>query len=145
MNLEKYSVVSDNNHVAYEFLSEGPNGTIKKVVFYQEVEENVFNIGFGDWDEQEQKINDSARSNNRDMNKVLATVASTVTDFIKHHPKAIIFAEGFTPSRTRLYQLGIQANWKEIGKLFYIAGFREGEWEFFEKGRNYKAFSLKAK
>jgi len=145
MNLEKYSVVSDSNHVTYEFLSEGPKGTIKKVVFYQEVEKNVFNLAFGDWDEQAQKINDDARSNNKDMDKVLATVASTVIDFIKHHPIAVILAEGFTPSRTRLYQMGIQANWQEIGKLFKIAGFREGQWEFFEKGRNYKAFSLKTK
>jgi hypothetical protein len=145
MNLEKYSVVSDSGHITYEFLSEGPKGTIKKVVFYQKVEENVFNLAFGDWNEQTQKINDNARSNNKDMDKVLVTVASTVIDFIKHHPQAIILAEGFSPSRTRLYQIGIRANWQEIGKLFDIAGFREGQWEFFEKGRNYKAFSLKAK
>lgn len=75
MNLDKYPVVSDNNHRTYEFLSEGPNGTIKKVVLYQEIDDNVFNLAFGDWDETNQKINDKARSNNNDRNKVLATVA----------------------------------------------------------------------
>lgn len=55
MNMEKYSVVSDNNHITYEFLSQGPRGTIKKVVFYQEIEENIFNLAFGDWDEKKQK------------------------------------------------------------------------------------------
>ena len=44
MNLEKYSVVTDDDHTTYEFLSEGPKGTIKKIVFYQELEENIFNL-----------------------------------------------------------------------------------------------------
>ena len=39
---ERYSVVSDNDHLSYEFLSEGPKGTIKKVVFYQEINDNLF-------------------------------------------------------------------------------------------------------
>ncbi len=32
MNLDKYPVISTNEHLIYEFFSEGPNGTIKKVV-----------------------------------------------------------------------------------------------------------------
>ena len=145
MDLEKYSVVSDNNHIAYEFLSEGSSGTIKKVVFYQEIDNNVFNLAFGDWDEDHQKINDRIRSNNSDRDKVLSTVASTVIDFMKYHPKAEIFAQGSTPSRTRLYQMGIFANLEKIGKLFNIQGFYDGHWEPFEGGRNYNEFALKAK
>ena len=89
MNASKYSVVSDNNHETYEFLSEGPNGTIKKVVLYQEIEDDIFNLAFGDWDEDNQRIDDRARTNNNDLDKVLATVASTVIDFIKHHPGVV--------------------------------------------------------
>jgi hypothetical protein len=47
MNLDRYAVISDNERLVYEFLSEGPNGTIKKVVFYHEIDDNFFNIGFG--------------------------------------------------------------------------------------------------
>jgi hypothetical protein len=145
MNLKKYSIVTDNNHVAYEFLSEGPNGTIKKVVFYQNIGENVFNLAFGDWDETKQKINDKARSNNNDLIKVLATIASTVIDFIKRHPDAIIFAEGVTPAKTRLYQMGINSNWQEIDQFFDVMGNFKGNWERFKQDRNYQAFALKAK
>ena len=123
MHLDRYSVVSDSSHEVYEFLSEGPNGTIRKVVYYQELEDNIFNLAFGDWDEAEQRINDRARTNNNDRDKVLATVASTVIDFIKHHPKAVLFAKGSTPGRTRLYQIGIADNWDEIYQLFDIEGF----------------------
>jgi hypothetical protein len=145
MNLEKYSVVSDNDHTAYEFLSEGPKGTIKKVVFYQEIGKNIFNLAFGDWDEGGQKINDKIRSNNSGLRKVLATVASTVIDFMKYHPDAMILAQGSTPARTRLYQMGILAAWDEISQSFDLEGFSEGEWEPFEEGENYEAFALKAK
>ena len=47
MNLEKYSLVTDDKHITYEFLSQGSKGTIKKVVHYQEIGENVFNLAFG--------------------------------------------------------------------------------------------------
>lgn len=118
MNLEKYSVISDNSRLTYEFLSEGPKGTIKKVVLYQEVEENIYNLAFGDWDEKAQKIIDYSRTNNNDRNKVLATVASTVIDFMRHHPGAVIFAKGITPGKTRLYQIGISHNWPKISQSF---------------------------
>ncbi len=145
MNLEKYSVVTDDDHITYEFLREGTKGTIKKVVFYQELEENIFNLAFGNWNEKEQRINDKVRSNNSDRDKVLATVASTVIDFIKHHPDAVLLAQGSTPARTRLYQMGILKNLDEIGRLFNVIDFTGGTWEPFSEGKNYEEFALKAK
>jgi hypothetical protein len=145
MHLPKYSAFSDASHETYEFLSSGPKGTIKKVVKYTEVEPGVFNLGFGDWDEVEQEIKDSTRTNNADRELVLATVASTVVDFMRYHPDAILFAEGETPAKTRLYQMGINSSWHEISQLFEIEGFANGDWESFEQGKNYEAFTLKAK
>src|SRR5690349_279160 len=122
MNLNKYPILSTNEHLTYEFLSEGPNGTIKKVVYFQEIDKDIFNLAFGDWNEAEQGIDDKARSNNNDRDKVIATVASAVIDFIKYYPDASIFAKGSTPGRTRLYQIGIFANLHEISQLFIIEG-----------------------
>ena len=145
MNLIKYPVVADGHHETYEFLSEGPKGTIKKVVLYQEIDDGLYNLAFGDWDEKNQRIDDRARSNNKDMTMVLATVASTVVDFIKHHPEAMLIGKGSTPGRTRIYQMGIGENWKEISQLFDVEGFSKTGWEPFEPGKNYLAFTLKAK
>ena len=80
-------VTSDDNRIAYEFLSEGPRGTIKKVVLYQELEQGIYNLAFGDWDEKAYKIIDHTKTNNNDRNKILATVAATVIDFMKHYPQ----------------------------------------------------------
>ena len=124
MHLDKYSVVTDDRHRTYEFLSEGPKGTIKKVVYYQQLNEHVFNLAFGDWNEVHQEIDDNVRTNNKDRDKVLAMVASTVMDFMQYHPDAVVFAEGSTPAKTRLYQMGINSNWHQISSLFEVEGFR---------------------
>jgi hypothetical protein len=39
--------------------------------------DNFFNLSFGDWNEELQKLDDSTRSNNGDRDKVLTTVAYT--------------------------------------------------------------------
>lgn len=144
MDQEKYPVTTDKDHVTYEFLSEGPRGTIKKVVLYQQAG-NYFNLAFGDWNERELKIDDTVRSNNSDRDKVLRTVALTILDFIKYYPDAVIFLKGSTDARTRLYQIEILENQSEIIQLFHIQGFFNGYWKVFEAGKNYEAFALKAK
>jgi hypothetical protein len=145
MKLDKYPVISTNEHLTYEFLSEGPNGVIKKVVYFQEIDDDFFNLAFGDWNEGEHRIDDKARSNNNDRDKVIATVAFTVIDFMKYYPEARIIAKGSTPARTRLYQIGILANWHEISQLFIIEGFVNGVWLPVKKQRNYEAFLVRAK
>jgi hypothetical protein len=110
MNLPKYPVVAIPEQNMYKFDSEGPRGRIRKVIFYQLMGHNFFNLSFGDWNEELQKLDDSTRSNNSDRDKVLTTVAYTAVDFTNQFPRAKIFVEGSTSARTRLYQIGISSN-----------------------------------
>ena len=96
-------------------------------------------------DEETGRINDTIASNNDDRDKVLATVAGAVVDFMEDHPGAILYAEGSTPARTRLYQMGISKFWDEISEDFKIDGFANGGWKPFTKGENYESFLLKLK
>lgn len=66
-------------------------------------------------------------------------------EFIKHYPKSTIIAKGSTPSGTRLYQMGIFANWNEINQRFVIEGFINNEWHPFEFNKNYQAFMARKK
>jgi hypothetical protein len=145
MNLNRYPIVSSNEHRSYEFLSVGPNGYIKKYVCYEAYGDDLYNLAFGDWSDFEQGMNDKVRSNNGDRDKILATVATTVIEFLKHYPCATVFAKGSTPSRTRLYQMGLLANWHEINKLFVVEGLINNEWQSFEKNKNYQAFMTRVK
>jgi hypothetical protein len=126
MDLEKYALLVNIDHRSYEFYSDGPNGRIKKIVQFRQLKNlnsNVFNLGFGDWNEKLQKVDDEVISNNKDREKILRTVADTVLNFTKHYPGATIYAKGATPARTRLYQMSIAAFWNEISEIFDTYGF----------------------
>ena len=148
MKEEKYSYKKLAEEHYYEFFSEGPKGKIKKVVRYRLIHvfpNRIYNLGFGDWSEELGDVDDTVATNNKDRQKVLATVADTVLDFTKNHPDAFIFAQGSTPSRTRLYQMGIGSFFDEIGALFSVNAYYNGDWQSFEKGRNYEAFLIRRK
>lgn len=47
MNVKGYKYSQDNSHLVYTFHSIGKHGTITKVVVYEEVTENLYNVAFG--------------------------------------------------------------------------------------------------
>ncbi len=147
MNKPKYLYKTEDEFMIYEFVSEGSKGSIKKLIEYTKTaNENVFNLGFGDYDEITKSINDLSVTNNGDSLKVLATVASTVFAFIEKHPNAYILATGSTSVRTRLYRMGITNNLAEITEDFNVYGLTEiGIWEDFEVGEDYEAFLITKK
>jgi hypothetical protein len=145
MKYPKYPVTASADHHTYLFFSEGPKGKITKGVIYSKIGINLFNLGFGDWNESLKELDDSSRSNNKDRDKVLATVAFTAIDFTNAFPEARIFIEGSTLARTRLYQIAISDNLLEINESFKIQGFFKEDWELFTKDRNYKAFLITRK
>lgn len=146
---DKYTYLKVPEEYYYEFYSTGPKGKIKKVIRYSLIQETpyrIYNLGFGDWDAENQDVDDLVNSNNNDRQKVLATVADTVIDFLGNHPGVAIFAKGSTASRTRLYQMNILSYWKEISEASYIVqGYLLGEWQPFEKGTNFEAFIIRKK
>lgn len=147
MNSPKYLYKTEKNFTIYEFTSEGPKGRIRKIVEYTETAtKNVYNLGFGDYDEITNAINDISVTNNGDSLKVLATVASTVYAFLEKHPNAYILATGSTNVRTRLYRMGITNNLAQINQDFVVYGLTEkATWENFVVGEDYEAFLITKK
>jgi hypothetical protein len=149
MNLKPYKYSRSDTHLDYEFESTGPNGKIRKIVRYSPQNANgitYFNLGFGDLNPRTGKIDDLVTTNNRDRQKILATVAATLLEFTGHFPDAMVYAKGSTPARTRLYQMGISANWEEIEPLLYVYGFDQDKgWQPFRRKVNYQAFLVKRK
>ena len=145
MRHEKYHIETSSTSLKFEFVSNGPNGTIRKQVLFRQTDNpKVYNLGFGDVDEVTGEINDLSISNNNDSQKVLATVALTVVEFFERYPDKYVFASGSTQSRTRLYRIGISNNLEEIKKDFEIFGFNEhNRWDVFQKQANYDAFLIR--
>ncbi|MEY5047603.1 MAG: hypothetical protein RLZZ175_962 [Bacteroidota bacterium] len=137
----QYETKISANYQNFEFISEGPNGLITKVVHYSETNlKGYYNLGFGDKDTLTGFVSDISVSNNGDMNKVLSTVATTLFIFIRKYPEATVIATGSTDVRTRLYRIGISNNLEKIEKEFVIMGLKDGKWEIFQKNIDYGAF-----
>lgn len=142
MTLDKYPILFDRDQTTYGFDSDGPKGLIPKLVSFTAIGMNIYNLSFGDVSEETGEMDDVVRSNNGDRNKVLATIAMTIFDFMSRHPGAHIFIEGNTPARTRLYQMAISYGYFDIAPIFGIRGYSNGKWGEFEVGGCYTAFVL---
>lgn len=146
MKFDKYPVNIGESSMVFEFVSQGINGKISKLVIYSETHlHNFYNLGFGDKDEATGEIDDEIVTNNGDSEKVLATVASTLYTFTDKFPKAMVFATGSTKARTRLYRIGISNNAEEIQEDFEVFGFVDNDWQPFQKQTEFEAFLVKRK
>ncbi len=101
MEWEIYHLVRKTRFI-YEFCSEGPRGSIKKILQFQ-LEDYfgayVFNLAFGDLNDAIGSMDDKVISNNGDQLKILYTVAEAVVDFLGSRPNAIVLIQGSTSSR----------------------------------------------
>jgi hypothetical protein len=73
----------------------------------------------------------------------LATIVSSVYAFTDKENEAWVYATGSTPSRTRLYRMGITKYLEEVQQDFEIYGLLLGEWQNFEKDIDYTAFVVR--
>ncbi len=145
MNLPCYALTAEQSMMIFEFISEGPNGQIVKIVQYTETNtKGVYNLAFGDRDASG-ALDDFSISNNGDREKVLATVVATIFAFTDTRPDAWIYAAGSTKSRTRLYRMGLSKYLEAMQNDFEVYGLRNQEWEIFVKGIEYEAFLAKRK
>jgi hypothetical protein len=140
----RYDIVVDVSGFAYEFISEGPMGSIRKRIEFSAIfkDKQIYNLGFGDVG-SDNIIDDMGRSNNSDTSKVLATVAFCVEDFLKFIPEATVFATGSTLSRTRLYRMAITTHIQHFPDYLEVSGLNDGVWEIFKAETVYKAFKVK--
>ncbi len=146
MKLPKYPLASSSRLTTFEFVSEGPNGLIHKLVRYQATNlHGVYNLAFGDKDHATGEIDDTSVSNNGDSEKVLSTVVATIYAFTDRYPDAWVYATGSTNARTRLYRMGISKFIVEVEGDFEILGERNDDWEAFRHNVEYEGFLVRRK
>jgi hypothetical protein len=119
MNIKTY-VAQPTGDTEFSFLSQGRNGSFEIRTCFEVIDDNLFDLAFGPWDEGLMGINDRQELRNGDMDIILATVANIAINFLETHPKASIYATGLTlpgklPVRTRKYQMGIRKKSQKEG------------------------------
>jgi hypothetical protein len=127
----KYEVYKDlkvtDDFSVIDFVSVGKHGTIsKRIVFTATELEGVYNLAFGDIDENGE-IDDYSISDNGDRNKILATIADVVKVYTEKYPGRLILFRGSTTERTRLYRMAVGLNFKELSSQFDIYAYIEDE------------------
>ena len=142
MNKHTYPVEIEDDNI-FSFLSIGKNGIILKMVEIAEIQEGVYNLGFGDYNFATESVDDKANSNNGDIEKVLATIFGIMIDFLNKNPSKTIFFAGSTPFRTQLYQRIVNTYFDEFSSILEIQGNRNGKYEPFQKNREYESFLVK--
>ena len=146
MKLSKYHLKAESKFTRFEFISEGNNGAIRKLIEFQATsDEDVYNLAFGDKDPATGDLNDLAVTNNGDTEKVLATVVAALYVFFDNYPTAYVYATGSTKARTRLYRIGITKFYEEMQKDFYLYGQVGDDYPEFKLGKDYDGFLAQRK
>lgn len=131
------------------FFSEGPNGKFELRTFITRVKDDprqdLFNVGFGVWYPEKQKVDDKIQTRNEDMRLILGTIAAISLDFLQKYPFAYLYAEGSTLTRTRLYQREISKILDELPEDLNLHGLVKTDdigFVKFRKGINFDGFLL---
>lgn len=89
--------VNGGASIKYIFVSNGESDVVKAIAYdyVQELRDSpLYNLGFGDYDIENDKIDDSVNTNNGDIYDVFHTVLSTVPQFFERNPNATMVVEG---------------------------------------------------
>ena len=142
MQLDKYALKAESSLTVFEFISEGPNGLIYKLIQFQDTNQpNVYNLAFGDKNSETGELDDLAVSNNGDTDKVLATVVAALYAFFEQNTPTLLF----TPPGARAHEqdfieLVSVGSTTEMIEDFELYGQAGNEFHAFEVGKKYSGF-----
>jgi uncharacterized protein DUF6934 len=149
MKYEMYTeLLVSSDFLVYEFSSIGPKGIIPKMIKFSPYDDIIYNLAFGTKDKDD-NIDDLARDNNNDRDKILATIVFALRVFFDKYPNNYVYFTGSTRERTRLYRMAITNNIEELNIDFEITGTFTAEHLYntipFEKGVNFFGFLVRRK
>lgn len=163
MNKDIYEFQTIEEGALYVFVSEGSQGKIKKAVLISPLPDDLdeyfnplFNLAFGDVVKFEGRwmLDDSVRTRNGDMPKVIATVAFIAMDFLGKKPHCSLSFQGSIDQksfvlgknqRNVLYQRGINSNWEKLSDKLRFWGVKAGKLEEYTPGTAYDRILVKLK
>ena len=155
---------STNRKIQYLFESRGHKSIIKAIEYSPITKRKgriIYNLGFGDYDENTGGIIDNINSNNGDMRRVFSTVLNTVPKFFKENENAGIWVAGSDSSisfknqckynckknckdicknidrRIKIYRYYVDKNFKALNKEYKFYGLANKEFVQYLPGNDY--------
>ncbi len=123
-------IISDDVVLIFESINPVTARTILKVVVYAQIEkygETYYNLGFGDYNKETGKPDDTIVSDNGDMCKVLRTIVSTLPQFFEQFPDATVHIMGSDRIRNDYYQILVKNYGSENTNNLYRSGPSYGQ------------------
>lgn len=142
MNHKPYELQFNDDCTRFQFQSIGKRGIFEKVVLITQLSGAVYNLSLLDYDPTNEGYDDSSTTDNGDMQIVLATVISAIKIFTDAYSDRLIYFEGSTPSRTRLYQISIAKFYHSLKNHFNIYGRKNEIWMDFEPNITFDSFLI---
>jgi hypothetical protein len=140
---EAYNLYPSNDNTFFIFESEGPKGKVTKIIEFSYIDDDIWNLGFGDW--QKEGISDTVVTNNQDIVKVMNTVAKTVYIFLNQYPNSTIIIKPVDEKRNKLYNTIFQRHIKVIELSFDVKGYIKGRIEPYSPLKIYDILQIKLK
>lgn len=140
-----YTLHSQNEGFTFYFVSNGIKGDVLKVVSYKLISDDLYNLGFGDFDFESGTVSDTSITDNGDLRKVISTVIQTIHHFFDQNPSKQIYIEGSTILRTQFYHRIIDRYFDDFGTKYQILGFKGKQYELFNKLSEYEHFVIRIK
>lgn len=141
MITESYNYIDIKDKIEYLFASKGQQGMIIKIVSFTLLEDNLWNLAFGDLHEGD--FDDTVISNNYDIVKIIGTVAKVTYEFSDSYPLRSIHIKPVDEKRKRLYNHVFRRHYDFINDTFQIIGVKNGTEEPYSPYNVYDIFKLK--
>ncbi len=147
MNI-KYDLYASNDFTQFEFVSNGPNGDIIKLIQFTETDnKSLYQLSFGNKTE-DGGADYLAISDNKDRDKIINTIIDAIDLFTNRYPFLYVGFSGTTPARTRLYRMVISLTHSKSNINFDVWGINfkhSNKLQTFEPGKDYDIFIIKKK
>lgn len=145
MNYKPYTIDINEDHTRFQFQSVGKRGVFEKVILFQLLADDIYNLALLDYNPLSQKYSDLSVTDNGDMPEIFTTVIKSIMAFLKEYQSKKIYFEGSTTSRTRLYQIIINKIYNSDNQDLIILGLKNQEWYSFEPNINFEGFLIEKK
>ena len=143
MITDSYLYIAVRRKTRFIFESEGVQGKIVKIIQFSPMDDNEWNLGFGDL--KSGFVDDSIVSNNQDTVKVLQTVARATYEFFNTYPDSVVIINPVDERRRKLYNRIFQRHIKDISTVCDVTGVIGTEKELYESQKYYESFKIKLK
>ncbi|MCC7464678.1 MAG: hypothetical protein IT261_00320 [Saprospiraceae bacterium] len=136
-----YQLYPNENTTQFIFFSEGRMGRVMKVIIISPYHRNRWNLAFGDV-QPDGGIDDTIKTNNNDVAKVIGTVAQAALLFSEKHPGCSLVIFPVDEKRKWLYNLIFRRRLEEIQEVFEIFGKKGRLWRAYDPNVVFDAFEL---